>query len=78
MINIYSDDYQSALKYFKNIEANLYNVLVMAGDLNIRGWDWDSSYPFYLVYNNSLLDKADLFDLKLSVPMQQVPTYYCW
>ena len=39
MINIYSDDYQSALKYLKNTEANLYNVLVMARDLNIRDWD---------------------------------------
>ena len=39
MINIYSDDYQSALKYLKNTEANLYNVLVIAGNFNIRDRD---------------------------------------
>jgi len=67
MINIYSNDYQSALKYLKNTEANLCNVLVMVEDFNIRDCDWDSSYPFHLVNSNLLLNIANLFDLKLSV-----------
>ena len=30
MINIYSDDKQSALKYFKDTKADIYNVLIVA------------------------------------------------
>ena len=76
MINIYSNDYQSALKYLKDTEANLHNILVMTVDFNIGDYDWYSSCLFYLVHNNLLLDIADLFNLKLSVPIQQIPTYY--
>ena len=36
MINAYSDNHKSALKYLKNTETNLYNTLVMVGDFNIR------------------------------------------
>ena len=36
IINISSDANQSALKYLKNAEANIHNILVMAGDFNIR------------------------------------------
>jgi len=36
MINVYSDDYHLALKYLKNTEVNLQNVLIMAGDFNIK------------------------------------------
>ena len=35
MINIYSDTTQTALKYLKNIEANIHNVLVIASNFNI-------------------------------------------
>ena len=66
MIKIYSDDNQSALKYLKDTEANIQNVLIMAGDFNIRNSDWDSSYSFHLSHNNILLEIADYFDLSLS------------
>ena len=36
MINIYSDNHQVALKYIKDIEVNLYNILVIAKNFNIR------------------------------------------
>ena len=36
VINIYSDDHQLALKYLKNSEMNLNNILIMTGDFNIR------------------------------------------
>ena len=36
MINIYSNNNQSALKYLMNTKANIQNVLIMAGDFNIR------------------------------------------
>jgi len=76
MINIYSDDCQSASKYFKNTEANLYNILIMASNFNIRDSNWDMSYPFYLVYSDILFNIADSFDLSLLSPVQQIPTQY--
>ena len=36
MINIYSNNHQSALKYLKDTKFNFYNVLVMASDSNIK------------------------------------------
>jgi len=39
MINVYSDDNHSTLKYFKDTEANIHNVLIMAGDFNIKDSD---------------------------------------
>jgi len=36
MLNVYSDDYQSALKYLKDTKVNLRNVLIIASDFNIR------------------------------------------
>jgi len=74
MINVYSNNYQSASNYLKDTEVNLHNVLIMAGNFNIRNSDWDFSYPFYLVYNDTLLNIADLFDLKLLCSIQQIPT----
>ena len=35
-MNIYSDSSHSALKYLKDIEVNIDNVLIMTGDFNIR------------------------------------------
>ena len=36
MINIYFDSSQSALKYLKDTEVNIHNVIIMTGDFNIR------------------------------------------
>ena len=35
LMNIYSDSSHSALKYFKDTEAYIYNLLIMTGDFNI-------------------------------------------
>ena len=35
IMNIYSDSSHSALKYLKNSEANIQNLLIMTGDFNI-------------------------------------------
>ena len=35
-MNVYSNFSQSALKYLKDTEANIHNVLVMTEDFNIR------------------------------------------
>ena len=36
MMNVYSDTSQSALKYLKNTEANIQNLLIITNDFNIR------------------------------------------
>ena len=36
LINIYSDSLQSALKYLKDTEVDIHNVLIMTRDFNIR------------------------------------------
>ena len=36
ILNIYSDSSHSALKYLKDTEVNINNVLLMMGDFNIR------------------------------------------
>ena len=35
-MNIYSDSLHSALKYLKNTEVNIRNLLIMMGDFNIH------------------------------------------
>ena len=71
MIN--DDDY-SALKYLKNTEANICNVLIMVGNFNIRDSNWDLSYSFHSSYSNILVEIVDFFDLTLSSAIQQVST----
>ena len=48
----------------------------MAGDFNIRDREWNSFYSHYLTHNDSLMEVADSFELKLSSPVHQVPTHY--
>jgi len=45
IINIYWDDQKTALKYLKNIEVNLNNILIMTEDFDIRDNDWNPLYP---------------------------------
>jgi len=66
MINIYLDDNHSALKYLKDTEANICNVLIMAGNFNIRNSDWDSLYLFYSSYSGFLVKIVESFNLTLS------------
>ena len=36
IMNVYSDSFHTVLKYLKDIETNIDNILVMTGDFNIR------------------------------------------
>jgi len=65
-----------ALKYLKNIEVNLNNVLIMVGDLNIRDNNWDTSYPHHSTYTDTLREIADSFNLEISITINQIPTRY--
>ena len=76
MMNIYSNSFQSALKYLKDTEANIWNLLIMSSDFNIRDNLWDPLYPYYSSHNNDLFIIADSFNLGLFTPTNQVPTRY--
>ena len=76
LINVYLDDHQSALKYFKDIEVNLNNVLIMTRDLNIRDNDWDILYSHHSTHADTIRDIADSFNLELLTLVNQVSTYY--
>ena len=39
LLNIYSDFNQSALKYLKDTEVDIHNILIMTGNFNIRDRD---------------------------------------
>jgi len=36
MLNIYSDSCQLALKYLKDTESSIHNIIIMTGDFNIK------------------------------------------
>ena len=64
------------MKYLKNTETNIYNVLIITDDFNIRDNIWDLSHSSRSFHSNSLIDIADSIDLMLSKPTNQVPTRY--
>jgi len=76
MIKIYSDTVQTTLKYLKNTEANIYNVLVMADDFNIRNSSHDSLFSFHSIHSNLLMNIANSLDLSLSKSTNKVLTSY--
>lgn len=64
LLNIYSDDYQSALKYLKDIKANLSNVIIITGDFNIRDSNWNLLYLYYSTHADTLSEVANAVNLK--------------
>ena len=76
IMNIYLDSFHSALKYLKDIEVNIDDVLVMTGDFNIRDSLWDPSFPHHASISNNLLIIVDSFNLALSSPTSPCPTRY--
>ena len=76
IMNVYSDSSHTALKYLKDTEVNIENVLLMTGDFNIRDSLWDSAFPFHSSVSNDLIIIADSFNLSLSTPNNPCPTRY--
>ena len=64
------------LKYLKDIEVNIDNVLIMTGNFNIRDSLWDTSFSHHFTISNDLMIVADLFNLVLSTPTNSCPTRY--
>ena len=65
-----------ALKYLKDIEVNIDNILVMTGDFNIRDSLWNSLFPHHSSISDDLLLIADSFQLALLMPTNPFPTRY--
>jgi len=65
-----------ALKYLKDTEVNINNVLLMMGDFNIRDNLWDPSFPFHSSISDDLIMVADSFDLSLLAPINPGPTRF--
>ena len=65
-----------ALKYLKNTEVNINNILIMTRDFNIRDNFWNLNYLYHSSYRDTLFDITDSFSLKLSKPTEFFPTRY--
>ena len=76
ILNVYSDLSHSALKYLKDTEVNINNVLIMTGNFNIRDSLWDPSFHFHSSISDDLIMIADSFDLVLSSPTNLGPTRF--
>jgi len=76
ILNVYSDSSHLALKYLKDTEVNINNVILMTGDFNIRDILWDPSFPFHSSISDNLIMIANSFDLILSSLTNPCPTRY--
>jgi len=65
-----------ALKYLKDIEVNIDNILIITRDFNIRDSLWDSSFPHHSSISDDLMIIADSFNLTLSTPTNSSPTRF--
>jgi len=75
-MNVYSDSSHFALKYLKDTEVNILNLLIMTGNFNIKDSIWNPSFPHHSTISDNLMIIADSFNLDLSIPTNQVPTRY--
>ena len=76
MVNIYFDLLQTALKYLKNTEANINNILVITGNFNIRDNSWNLFFLHYFIHSNLLTDIADSMNLCISKSTDHILTRY--
>ena len=76
VMNVYSDSSHSTIKYLKDMDFQLRNLIIMTGDFNICDSLWDPSYNFHSSISDDLFVIADSFNLFLSFSMDQVPTGY--
>ena len=76
IMNVDSDSSHTALKYLKDTEVYIENVLLMTGDFNIRDSLWDPAFPFHSPVSDDLIIIADSFNLSLSTLTKSCPTRY--
>ena len=76
IMNVYSDSSHTTLKYLKNTEVNLSNLIIMAGDFNIRNSIWNLVFPHHSTFSDNLMIVANSFNLELLSPTHNVSTRY--
>ena len=76
IMNVDSDSSHTALKYLKDTEVYIENILLMTGDFNIRDSLWDPAFPFHSPVSDDLIIIADSFNLSLSTLTNSCPTRY--
>jgi len=76
LINVYSNSLQTALKYLKDTEANINNILVITGDFNIRDSIWGPNFSHHSTHSDLLIDIADSMNFCLLSPTNQFLTRY--
>ena len=67
---------QLALKYLKDTEDDINNVIIIASNFNIRDNLWDFNYPHHSIHRMLLFDIVDSFHLELSEPTSHYPIRY--
>ena len=75
-MNVYSDSSHSVIKYLKDMEVHIRNLIIMTGDFNIRNSLWDPFYNFHSSISDNLFAIADSFNLILSFPIEHFPTRF--
>ena len=76
LMNVYSNTSHSMIKYLKDIEINIQNLLIMTRDFNIHDSLWDPWFNYYSSISDDLFIIADSFNLSLSCSTNQVSTRY--
>ena len=76
LMKVYSDSSHLALKYLKDTEANIQNLLIMTSNFNIYDSSQDPSFSHHSSINNNLIIIVDYFNLDLSSLTNQVLTRY--
>ena len=76
LMNVYSNSSHSALKYLKDTEVNILNLLIMTGNFNIKDSIWDPSFSYHSTISDDLIIIVDSFNLDLLIPTNQVSTRY--
>jgi len=67
---------QTALKYLKDTEANINNVLILMEDFNIKDNIWDPNFLYHSIHSDLLTNIADSMNLCMSKSTNQVLTRY--
>ena len=76
VMNVYSNSSHTALKYLKDTEVNILNLLIMTGDFNIRDSICDLSFPHHSSFSDDLMIIVDSFNLELLFSTNYVPIRY--
>ena len=73
---MYLDSSQVVLKYLKDIEVNIRNILIIIKDFNIKDSSWDSNFLHHSIHSDILMDIVNSSYLELSMPTNQVSIRY--